>query len=105
MNAKSYGDYSSNNHPIKPYSSNEVIPVVKLSEKMTYDPWNWTDTNTCVIKIQDLVNSDGTRTNKKYNEIASVGGIHDYFEWDGKVILSSIAPDKVIFWPFSGIVF
>lgn len=97
MNAKCFGDNLSHNPSINPHSSNEVIPVVKLSEKMTYDPWNWTDTNICVIKIQDLVSSDGTRTNKKYTEITSVGGIHDYFEWDGKVILSSIAPDRVIF--------
>lgn len=91
------GDYSSHNIPGALRINREVVPVVKLPEKMTYNPWNWVSCNSCVVKVQDLVSRDGTHTNKTYQEIVDVGGIHNYFGWDGNIILSSIAPDKTVF--------
>lgn len=90
-------DFISPNIYGTPRTTHEVVPIVKLTEKMTYDPWNYVCCNSCVIKIQDLVSKNGTHTNKIYQLIVDGGGIHDYFGWDGHIVLSSIAPDETIF--------
>lgn len=97
-------NYIRKNDPSKSFSSNiinipnkSVIPCIKLSEELTYDPWEMTGHEYAVIKIQDLITSDGRRTNSIFDEISNRGGLHDFFQFKGKFIISSIAPDKMIF--------
>ena len=50
-----------------------------------------------VIKAQQLLSTDGKRTNKNYDQILSTGGIHSFLGYEGVVILSSIMRDKAIY--------
>jgi len=85
-----------------PYGSFEiphhsVIPCMKIGESMTYNPWEITGHGFVVIKIQDLLSKDGRRTNSIFAKILDSGGLHEYFDYNGNFIISSIAPDKVVY--------
>jgi len=73
-----------------------LIPAIKLKESNTHNPWEFVNCESTVIKVMDLITVDGRRTNAMYDAIIDSGGLHDYFDWQGPFILSSIAPDKTI---------
>ncbi len=73
-----------------------VIPGIKLREPDTYGPGEITGHDVSVIRIHDLVSSNGTKTNDYFEAICNAGGLQEYFGNGGKYILSSIAPDKVL---------
>ncbi|OPY37889.1 MAG: hypothetical protein A4E35_00944 [Methanoregula sp. PtaU1.Bin051] len=50
-----------------------------------------------VIKAQQILSTDGKRTNKIYDKIKAAGGIHPFLGYEGIIILSSIMPDKAIY--------
>lgn len=73
-----------------------LIPVVKLGEDLTHAPWEAFDCRAVVVKLQDLVSSDGRRESRQCREVRSEGGLHRYLSYTGAVILSSIMPDETI---------
>ncbi len=73
-----------------------LIPVIKLGETLTYAPWEAFDCRAVMVKLQDLVSSDGRRESRQCLEIRSVGGLHRYLSYTGAIIISSIMPDETI---------
>lgn len=73
-----------------------LLPVVKLAEKQTYPPFDSPIVQGLVVKVQDMLTVDGTGTNAVYRRIQDAGGIHEYFHFDGNVVLSSIMRDRMI---------
>jgi hypothetical protein len=85
------------NLPIYRPGRRQLIPIIKLSESKTFRPWEKVNCDGVVIKAQHLLSADGKRTNRVFDKIQSVGGIHPFLEYEGIVILSSIMPDKTIY--------
>lgn len=72
------------------------MPVVKLSENMTLVVAKEVKAQTIVVKMQELITPTGVRFNSRFAEIKAAGGIHNYLDYNGKVILSTIMPDQAI---------
>lgn len=73
-----------------------VYPIIKLGERITYNPERHIDCPAVIIKSQPLVSKDGRSTTPLFRQICDEGGIHNHLDFDGYVILSSIMPDRAI---------
>lgn len=73
-----------------------LYPIIKLDEPATYSPWREVDCQGVVIKVQQLLSKNGKRTNKIFDQISKSGGIHNFINYPGTVILSSIMPDYTL---------
>lgn len=73
-----------------------LLPVIKLHEKRTHPPWDGCHFPGLIIKLDDLITKNGKQTNSLFNKIEKAGGLHDYLDFSGKIVLSSIMPDKAI---------
>ena len=71
------------------------MPVVKLGEKSTYDPWRYVPCPTIVIRMEDLLREDGRTFKRIFEKIDEAGGIHGFLGSPGKVMLSTIMRDKL----------
>lgn len=83
--------------PLESYPSPFLSPVIKLGEEMTYHPWIATSAPIIVIKAQDLLSKDGFSYTFLFEKIRHAGGLHQYLQFDGIIILSSIMRDQTIF--------
>jgi len=73
-----------------------LLPVIKLHEKRTHPPWGDCHFPGLIVKLEDLITENGKRTNNLFTKIENAGGLHDYLDFSGKIVLSSIMPDKAI---------
>ena len=73
-----------------------LYPVIKLDEPATRAPWLDVNCHGVVIKSQHLLSKNGKKTNKLFDQITKSGGIHNFIEYQGIVILSSIMPDYTL---------
>ncbi len=74
-----------------------LVPIIKLPEKRTWRPWGAIECDSVIVNAHNLLSGTGLMTNKLFERVKEAGGLHDYIGFDGKVILSSIMPDKTIF--------
>ena len=72
-----------------------LAPVIKLSEPDTFRPWEQIPCPFVVIKLQELLSRDGSRLNWQFYEINKAGGLHNFLGYEGRVLLSSIMPDRM----------
>ncbi len=73
-----------------------LYPVIKLDEPATHSPWLDVNCHGVVIKAQHLLSKNGKKTNKLFDQITELGGIHNFLGYQGIVILSSIMPDYTL---------
>jgi hypothetical protein len=73
-----------------------LLPIIKLWERSTFAPWNYTSCSGVVIKLEELLSSDGKRLSSMYYRIINGGGPHSYLNFQGPVILSTITRDRAI---------
>lgn len=74
----------------------KLIPVIKLSDPDTLQPWAFIDCPLVVVKMQDILSNDGTKFNDSFKEIKSSGGIHKFLGCKCGVILSTIMKDEML---------
>jgi hypothetical protein len=75
----------------------ELVPIVKLGEPFTYAPWTQIPCRSIVVRMQDLLRPNGQSFRGILQEIDSAGGIHQYLNFPGSVLLSMIMTDKRIY--------
>jgi hypothetical protein len=63
---------------------------------MTLPPWNDCHFPGLVVKLEDLITGNGKQTKSIFNKIRQSGGLHNYLDFTGNIVLSSIMPDKTI---------
>lgn len=76
--------------------SKSLLPVIKLTEPMTYKPWEFIPLKRVVIRGTDLFGSRGDTMKSIVAEIANSGSIQNWLGFDGEVVLSSIMPDIML---------
>ncbi len=93
-------DFSSKNSFQYPYFNNNtnktIYPIIKLGERLTYNPDQYIDCSYVIVKAQPLLSIDGWSTTGLFKQIHDDGGIHNHLDYNGSVILSSIMPDRAI---------
>lgn len=77
-------------------SDKTLYPIIKLGEKITYNPEKTINCFSVIVKAQPLLSRDGKSTTALLKQICEDGGIHNHLDYDGVVILSSIMPDRAI---------
>ncbi|MDD4083189.1 MAG: hypothetical protein PHD05_07405 [Sphaerochaetaceae bacterium] len=76
--------------------SKEICAVVKLHEHLTWSPFEAGNCSIVIVKAQDMLNRAGTSFNLLFYKIKLLGGLHAFLDFDGKIILSPIMPDKML---------
>ncbi|MDD4110890.1 MAG: hypothetical protein PHS54_05015 [Clostridia bacterium] len=70
--------------------------VVKLHEQLTWGPFLSGNCSGIIVKVQDMLNRDGTCFSPFFYKVILSGGLHQFFNFDGKIVLSSIMPDRTL---------
>jgi len=73
-----------------------IVPLVRLSCKRSINLAKAINPPLIVIPIYDLICNISTEPNKLFYEIESCGGIHNFLDYPGVVILSLIMRDDLI---------
>jgi len=71
-------------------------PVIKLSEPMTHDAALNTGNRLIVVKAQELFAKGGRGFSKWFYRIKEAGGVHQYFNYGGKILLSHVMHNRVL---------
>lgn len=74
----------------------ELLPAIKLHERKTHPIWDGCYSPGLIIKLEDLVTESGKKTKPILRSVERAGGLHNYLNYNGKIVLSSIMPDKAI---------
>ncbi|WP_292369684.1 hypothetical protein [Methanoregula sp. UBA64] len=72
-----------------------LLPVVKTRNKETYID-NSCDVSAIVIRIRDFLFKDGSLNCALIKEIQDAGGLHQYYNFKGPIIFSSIMRDEIL---------
>lgn len=83
-------------HPTVDTIPKTLHPIIKLSEKATYNPERRIGAASVIVKAQHLLSKDGKSTTAIFDQIQKDGGIQNHLDFGGDVILSSIMPDRAI---------
>jgi hypothetical protein len=73
-----------------------LAPIVKVTDKTTYGVFKTVSLPLIVVRLQDLVSKTTYKFNKTYYDIVSQGGLHNYLEFNGEIMLSLIMKDKIL---------
>lgn len=74
-----------------------LLPAIKLHEPRTHEPWKYISCPGVVIKLEELLSADGRYTSTMFDKIRKKGGLHNFLDFEGMVILSTVMPDYAIF--------
>jgi hypothetical protein len=69
----------------------DLLPVVKLSDNRTCEPWRYTRVGGVVVRLKDLLCYPYL-----IKKIEDKGSVHNYLNYNGKVYLSGIMNDKYL---------
>jgi len=73
-----------------------LSPIVKLDAKETFDVFRTIPLDFIVVRLQDTISKTTFRFNKTYNDVVSAGGLHNYLDFHGHVLLSLVMRDEII---------
>ena len=73
-----------------------LSPIIKLDSRETFDVLRVLPIELAVVRLQDLVLKRTFKFNKTYSDIVSVGGLHKFLGFSGKILLSLIMKDEII---------
>ncbi len=76
---------------------NQLIPVIKLTEPVTYSPWEYIPCTAIVVRMQDILKHNGKNFNFVLEEIRNMGSVNKFLGCEYPVILSTIMRDKTLF--------
>jgi len=73
-----------------------LSPIVRLDVKETHSVLKAVPVELAVVRLQDLVSKHTYKFNKTYDDVISVGGLHNFLDFHGCVLLSLIMKDSII---------
>ena len=73
-----------------------LSPIVRLDVKETFDVFKAVPVEMVVVRLQDLVSKRTYNFNKTYNDAISAGGLHNFLDFHGHILLSLIMKDEII---------
>lgn len=73
-----------------------LSPVVKLTDKATFNVLRAVPIELATVRLQDLVSKKSFMFNKTYRDIISSGGLHNFLDFHGRILLSLIMKDEII---------
>ena len=73
-----------------------IVPVVKLGEEKTYRPWEIGEVAAIVVKVSDILTDSRLSLKPIFYEIKKAGGIHNFLDFEGEVILSPIMENEKV---------
>ena len=82
---------------LEDYPSPFLSPIIKLGDTRTHMHRHMTTTPIIVVKAQNLLSKDGFRFTFLFEKIRHAGGLHNYLQFNGIIILSPIMRDQTIF--------
>jgi len=71
-------------------------PVIKLDAKDTFDVLRVLPIEFATVRLQDLVLKNTFRFKKTYYDVISAGGLHNFLDFHGQILLSLIMRDEII---------
>ncbi len=74
----------------------DLIPMIKVDTPESFVAMNAKGVNRIVIRMQDLLSENTFQHNETYNHIVSSGGLHNFLNFNGEIILSLIMKDQII---------
>jgi len=77
-----------------------LIPTVRVDSKTSYHIAKAIHPPVIVVRVQDVISKKTGEPNSIFTEIVEAGGIHNFLNYEGFVILSLIMKDDLI-WLFS----
>lgn len=69
---------------------------MRLDIRDTFDVLRAVPLDCVVVRLQDLVLKRTYHFNKTYRDIISVGGLHNFLDFDGHILLSLIMRDRLV---------
>ncbi len=73
-----------------------LSPIVRLDDKSTMNIWRAIPVKFLTVRLQDILKGSSADFNKTFYEILAAGGVHNYLEFNGPVVLSAIMRDYLI---------
>jgi len=73
-----------------------LSPIVRLDVRDTFDVFRKVPVELIVVRLQDLVSKNTYKFNKTYYDVISAGGLHDFLDFQGHIILSLIMRDELV---------
>ena len=74
----------------------KFYPVVKLNEPSLLAVWKGQGFDCIVVRLQDVISLRTGKPNKTFYQIKECGGVHNFLDFDGKIILSLIMKDELL---------
>lgn len=73
-----------------------LSPVIRLDVKETFGVLRAVPVELLVVRLQDLISKKTFNFNKTYKDVISAGGLHNYLDFHGHIILSLVMRDEII---------
>ncbi len=77
-----------------------IFPIVRLDYRKTLDIARAVNSPVIVVRVQDVISKKTGNPNYIFKNIKKLGGIHNFLDYNGIIILSLIMRDDLI-WKFS----
>lgn len=74
----------------------EIVPLIRLDCKRSIELARSINRKIIVVPIYDLILESNAKPNQKFKKIKKAGGIHNYLNYNGIIILSLIMKDEII---------
>jgi len=74
----------------------KLYPVVKLNEPSLLAVWKGQGFDSIVVRLQDVISARTAKPNNVFYKIKECGGVHNFLEFNGKIILSLVMKDELI---------
>ena len=73
-----------------------LSPLIRLDSKETFCVLKVVPTDLVVVRYQDLISKTNFQFNAIYNQIIACGGLHNFLNFQGSIVLSLIMKDRLI---------
>jgi len=73
-----------------------LSPILKLDDRKTFGVLGALSLDLVVVRLQDLICKRTFKFNETYRQIVSQQGLHNFLNFNGKILLSLIMKDQII---------
>jgi len=74
-----------------------LSPIIRLDNPETFEVLNVLPVELLTVRLQDLISKSTFKFNNTYKDIISAGGLHNFLNFKGEILLSLIMRDEIIF--------
>lgn len=74
----------------------QLSPIIKLDARETFDVLRAVPIKLAVVRLQDLVLKNSLKFNKTFRKVVSAGGLHNFLDFSGEILLSLIMRDAIV---------